>query len=148
MQFYHTLKDELVHPANWRTTFDYSISCVICCPLFYFSKVLVSATFLSKTLAPGGIEVEINQETLHKAQAIARNCIKAFNAICEAVKQFIRWVKENWMWLKGKVKDFYQLEEVKKKHPQHKGRLDFTPRKIPQQVLDRRPKQFIRKIIH
>lgn len=81
--------------------------------------------------------MEINQDALDKLQAIGSAFIKAFSALREAVKQMVSWIQENWKWLKEKITEIYQLEEKKRKHPQHKERLDFTRRKFPHQVLDR-----------
>ncbi|WP_313891138.1 hypothetical protein [Psychrobacillus sp.] len=92
--------------------------------------------------------MEISQENLEKLQTIAKEFSKAFNAMCEALVQFGRWLIDNWRLIKEKVIEFYQIEEKKQKQPKHKGRIDFTRHKIANQVIDRRPRHLIQKIIH
>lgn len=98
-------------------------------------------------MATGGVDVEMNQESLHKLQAIAKSCAKVFSEIFERVKQFTKWLKDNWNWLKGKWIELYQLEEEKQKTKKNQYRMNFSRKKITHQVIDRRPKQMIRKII-
>ncbi|MEK5148784.1 hypothetical protein MKX53_17525 [Psychrobacillus sp. FSL K6-4615] len=92
--------------------------------------------------------MEINQETQDKLQAIAKSLAKVFNEIFEYVKQFAEWIKNNWSWLKEKCVELYQLEEKKQKATKNQHHLNFSRKKITHQVIDRRPKQMIRKIIH
>lgn len=92
--------------------------------------------------------MEMNQESSDKLQAIAKSLAKVFNEIFEYVKQFAEWIKNNWSWLKEKCVELYQLEEKKQKTKKNQHHLNFSRKKIMHQVIDRRPKQMIRKIIH
>lgn len=89
----------------------------------------------------------MNQESLNKLQAIAKSCAKVFSEIFEYVKQFAEWLKENWNWLKEKFVELYQLEEKKQSVKKNQYHMNFSRKKIMHQVIDRRPKQMIRKII-
>ncbi|WP_419957232.1 hypothetical protein [Psychrobacillus psychrotolerans] len=92
--------------------------------------------------------MEINQETRDKLQALAKSCAKIFSEIFENMKQFAEWIKDNWNWLKEKCVELYQLEEKKQKTKKNQHHMNFSRKKITHQVIDRRPKQMIRKIIH
>lgn len=92
--------------------------------------------------------MSINQESKDKLQALAKTCTKILNAIFERLNQFIKWIQENWKWLKTKWIEFYQLNEKKKKVCKHQHQMNFSRKKIMHQVIDRRPKQMIRKVIH
>lgn len=92
--------------------------------------------------------MEINQEAQDKLKNLARACTKMLNAIFECMKQFIKWVEENWNWLKTKWIELYQLHEKKQKNKKSQHHMNFSRKKITHQVIDRRPKQMIRKIIH
>ena len=94
------------------------------------------------------IHTELNRESTDKLQALAKACAKMFNAIFEWVNQFIKRVQENWKWLKTKWIEFYQLNEKKEKVCKRQYLLNFSRKKIMHQVIDRRPKQMIRKIIY
>lgn len=89
--------------------------------------------------------MEVNH--LDKLQAIGKAFVKAFNAIFKCLKKFIKWVKENWKWLKEKTIELYQFEEKKQKTKKHQYSMNFNRPKMNHQVIDRRPKQMIRKII-
>ena len=91
--------------------------------------------------------MEMNQESLDKLQAIAKSCAKVFGKIFDYIKQFAEWIKDNWNWLKEKWVELYQLEEKKQKDKKNQHHMNFSWKKIKHQVIDRRPKQMIRKII-
>ena len=88
--------------------------------------------------------MEIKQEALEKLKTFAQEFIKSFRVVME---QLIRFFRENWNWLKEKAIELYQLEESKQQHITRKHLMDFTRKKNFHQVIDRRPRQMIRKII-
>lgn len=88
--------------------------------------------------------MEIKQEALEKLKTFAQAFIKTFRVV---VEQLIRFLRENWNWLREKAIKLYQLEESKQKHTTCKHRMDFTRKKNLNQVIDRRPRQTIKKII-
>lgn len=92
--------------------------------------------------------MEINQETQDKLQALAKACTKMVNTIFECMNRFIKWAQENWEWIKVKWVEYYQLVEKKEIAHKDKHCMNFYRKKITHQVIDRRPKQMIRKIIH
>lgn len=92
--------------------------------------------------------MEFNREATDKLQALAKEFAKIFNAIFEWMNQFIKWVQENWKWLKTKWIKFYQLNEKKEKACNRQYHMNFSRKKIMHQLIDRRPIQMIRKIIH
>lgn len=89
----------------------------------------------------------MNQESSDKLQAIAKSLAKVFNEIFEYVKQFAEWIKENWNWLKEKCVELYQLEEKKDKLKSNQYPMNYSGKKMIHQVIDRKPRQVIRKII-
>ena len=91
--------------------------------------------------------MEINQETKEKLQALAKAYTKIINKIFECMNRFIKWAQENWEWIKVKWVKYYQLVEKKEKVYKDKHFMNFSREKIMHQVIDRRPKQMIRKII-
>ena len=91
--------------------------------------------------------MEINQESQDKLQAIAKSLAKVFGKIVDSLKKFVKWLQCNWKWLKEKWIELYQLEEKKQKSKKNQHQMNFSRRKITHQVIDRRPKQMIRKII-
>ncbi len=92
--------------------------------------------------------MEMNQESLDKLQAIAKSCAKVFSEIYAYVKQFAKWLRDNWNWLKEKYVELYQLEEKKQKTKKNQHHMNFSRKKITHQVIDHRPREMIRKIIH
>lgn len=91
--------------------------------------------------------MEINDTALDKFREIGKAFALAFNTIFECLKRCIKWIKENWKWLKEKIIELYQFEEKKQKDKKYQYHMNFHRKKINHQVIDRRPKQMIRKII-
>ncbi|MER2172084.1 MAG: hypothetical protein ABS938_15810 [Psychrobacillus psychrodurans] len=93
--------------------------------------------------------MEINQESIDKLQELAKACTKILNAIFECMNQFIKWAQEKWELVKATWFDeYHQMVEKKENLYKHQRHMNFTRNKITHQVIDRRPKQMIRKIIH
>lgn len=88
--------------------------------------------------------MEIKQEALEKFKKYVQAFIKAFREVKE---QLIKFFREKWNWLKEKAIELYQLKESKQQHITRKHLMDFTRKKNFHQVIDRRPRQMIRKII-
>ncbi len=69
---------------------------------------------------------------------------QAFKVVLERIVIFIR---EKWEFLKEVTVKWYQLEEEKQIVVRQHHHRDFSRQKITHQVIDRKPRQFIRKII-
>lgn len=90
--------------------------------------------------------MEINQETREKFQEMAKAIAKVFTKVRE---WFAKFFQKNWSWLKEAAIKWYQLEEEKEARPitRQFHKRDFSRQKISHQVIDRKPRQMVRKII-
>lgn len=88
--------------------------------------------------------MKISQENREKLQGLVKSITNAWSKICERLMEFFR---NNWKLLKKAAIKWYQLEEEKEVVVRQRYKRDFTRQKISHQVVDRKPKYMIRKII-
>lgn len=86
--------------------------------------------------------MENNEKTLEESIALF---VKAFKDAWERIGNVLR---EKWGLFKEAAVKWYQLEEEKPVKIQSQYRRDFSRQKITHQVIDRKPKHTVRKIIH
>ncbi|MEK3955325.1 hypothetical protein [Psychrobacillus sp. FSL K6-1464] len=89
--------------------------------------------------------MEIDLKTIEALQETMRMIVKS---ITDAFKNFIKWAQEHWTFIKENWSKFYQFEEEKpmrKKTPYYKK---LSVQKMQHQVIDRKPRSMVRKIIN
>ncbi|MEK4247118.1 hypothetical protein MKZ20_17615 [Psychrobacillus sp. FSL K6-2684] len=89
--------------------------------------------------------MEINQEAIDKLKETISRFVRS---ITEAFNNFIKWIHKHWKLIKENWTEFYQYEKEKTIPKKVSYRKEVSVNKMQHQVIDRRPKQMIRKIIH
>lgn len=89
--------------------------------------------------------MEINLKTIEALQEVMRIFVKS---IADAFKNFIKWAQEHWTFIKENRSNFYQFEEEKPMQKITSYRKEMPVQKMQHQVIDRKPRYMVRKIIN
>lgn len=83
--------------------------------------------------------MEINQESLNKI-------VEVLHAIA---KRIAKAVQNIWIWIKGNANRLYKLLELEHSPNKdtQKHKLNFTHHKVHHQVIERKPRHLVKKII-
>ncbi|PZX07915.1 hypothetical protein C7437_1011037 [Psychrobacillus insolitus] len=85
--------------------------------------------------------MEINQELYEKAKVFFDKLVEGLRKIAQAIVKVLDWIKE-------KSIDLYQFEEEKPLSKRNHHKLDLTRQKMQHQVIECKPRNLIKKIIH
>lgn len=88
--------------------------------------------------------MEINPKTIEALKEVVRSLVKS---ITDAFKNFIKWAQEHWTFIKENWSKFYQFEEERTMQRVVPYRKDFPVQKMHHQVIDRKPRCMVRKIM-
>ena len=88
--------------------------------------------------------MEIDLNTIETLQQVMRNLVKS---ITDAYKNFIKWAQEHWTFIKENWSKYYQFEEEKPMRKIVSNRKELSVQKMQHQVIDRKPRCMVRKII-
>ncbi|MER2169017.1 MAG: hypothetical protein ABS938_00120 [Psychrobacillus psychrodurans] len=89
--------------------------------------------------------MEFNQNEIEKMKTIIRNLYEWFK---KAVEQITSAFRKYWKWIKEEVEKIHHIEEKRTVFKSYNHKLNSTKQRMEHQVIDRKPRVMIRKIIH
>lgn len=84
--------------------------------------------------------MEIDQEIYEKLKM-------ACDKLVESLRKIAQVFMNAWKWIKEKVIELYQLEEERPASIRNYHKFIFTRQKVHHQVIERKPRHLIKKII-